>query len=405
LVKLIKIINKIRAEAIPAPTPPEFVFKLTEEAAEKNFMILKRYDFDLAKAIHAQRSSPLGYGSEFRPPKTLMKIFKHHPLWGRMERLLIKGSKWPLTEISESDRIADLTEALQFGNYKGASQKPNLLKKLISDDIRYGYGLVIPRGKFPCLPNACLSPMNITMQFTLDVGGEIVDKEWLTHNQSFKWQSGLSVKKRVIQESLQRCMYSRCLMQLLCWIVVARRKFPNAPIELQKININSAYQQCHLNAITAMQTITQLPDDKLGIIILCLNFGGTPCPFKWNILSESIHDLANEILFDKNWDPFTVYAPSQHMVPAMELTENSISFAEGAELIVDIPVDARGTGDVYIDDLIQATVIINGTNNATQCERATLLAIDTCACPKHPNEPIPREDMEARNKLQAEAGL
>jgi hypothetical protein len=99
LVKLIKIINKVRAEAIPAPTPPEFVFKLTEEAAEKNVMILKRYDFDLAKAVFAQRSSPLGYGSEVRLPKTLMKIFKHHPLWGRIEHLLIKGSKWPLMEI------------------------------------------------------------------------------------------------------------------------------------------------------------------------------------------------------------------------------------------------------------------------------------------------------------------
>jgi hypothetical protein len=60
--------------------------------------------------------------------------------------LLIKGSKWPLMEISKSNRIADLTEALQFGNHKGASQKPDLLKKLISDDIRYGYGLVIRHG-------------------------------------------------------------------------------------------------------------------------------------------------------------------------------------------------------------------------------------------------------------------
>ncbi len=34
-----------------------------------------------------------------------------------------------------------------------------------------------------------------------------------------------------------------------------------------------------------------------------------------------------------------------------------------------------------------------------------LLAIDTCMCPKHPNKPIPQEDMEARNKLYAEAGL
>jgi hypothetical protein len=153
------------------------------------------------------------------------------------------------------------------------------------DDIRYGYGLVIPWGKISRLPNACMAPMNITKHFTPDAGGEIVDKEHLTHDQSFRWQLGSSVNRRVIQDGLQRCMYGRCLMQLLCWIVVARRKFPKAPIVLQKIDIKSAYRQCHLNAITAMQTITQLPDNKLGIIMLCLTFGGTPCPFEWNILS------------------------------------------------------------------------------------------------------------------------
>jgi hypothetical protein len=89
-------------------------------------------------------------------------------------------------------------------------------------------------------------------------------------------------------------------MRLLCWIVAARRKIPNAPIALQKIDIKSACQQCHLNAITAMHTITQLPGKDLGIIMLCLTFGGAPCPFKWNILSESIRDLANKILFDKD---------------------------------------------------------------------------------------------------------
>jgi hypothetical protein len=217
-----------------------------------------------------------------------------------MECLLIEASKWPLMEISKSNRMADLTNALQFGNHKGASQKPDLLKKLILDDIRYGYGLGIPRGKISHLPNACVAPMNITKQFTLDVGVEIVDKERLTHDQSFRWQSGSSVNRRVIQDSLQHCMYGCCLMQLLCWIVAARRNFPKAPIALQKIDIKSAYQRCHRNAITAMQTITQLPDNKLGIIMLCLTFGGAPCPFEWNILSESIHDLANKILFDEN---------------------------------------------------------------------------------------------------------
>jgi hypothetical protein len=144
----------------------------------------------------------------------------------------------------------------------------------------YGYGLVIPRGKISRLPNACVAPMNIMNQYTLDVGGEIMDKERLTHNQSFKWQSRLSVNRRVKKASLQRCMYGRCLMQLLCWIVAARRKFHRAPIALQKIDIKSAYRRCHLNAITAMQTITQLPDNNLGIIMLCLTSGGTPCPFE-----------------------------------------------------------------------------------------------------------------------------
>ncbi len=153
-------------------------------------------------------------------------------------------------------------------------------------------------------------------------------------------------------------------MRLLCWIVAARRKFPNAPIALQKIDIKSAYRRCHLNGITAMQMITQLPDDKLGIIMLRLTFGGAPCPFEWNIISESIRDLANEILFDKLWYPSIVHAPCQHLVPEMRLMDDSISFTKGGELIVDIPVDARGTGDVYIDDLIQATVVIKGMDNA-----------------------------------------
>ncbi len=86
-------------------------------------MILKKYDFDKEKAINAPKSSPLEYESEFRPPQTIRRIFKHHPLWERMERLLIEGSKWLLREISESNRIAELTNALQFGNHKGASQK------------------------------------------------------------------------------------------------------------------------------------------------------------------------------------------------------------------------------------------------------------------------------------------
>ncbi len=48
-----------------------------------------------------------------------------------------------------------------------------------------------------------------------------------------------------------------------------------------------------------------------------------------------------------------MHAPCQHLMPEMRLMDDSIPFTEGGELIMDILVDARGTGDVYIDDLIQ----------------------------------------------------
>jgi len=218
---LINIIGDIKGQPSPSPMKQEFAFELTKEAAEKNYWLLKKYGLHLSRAIDAQKSSPLSYGSEFKPPHILKRIYRNHPLWPRMEQLLINGSQWPLVEISEEDREADLHEALVFGNHKGAVSKPKLLKALITADVRHGYRLMIPRDKIARIPSACLAPMNIMHQFTLNASGNIVDKEHLTHDQSFKWQSGTLVNSRVDKDKLQRCMYGHCLMWLLCWIVLA----------------------------------------------------------------------------------------------------------------------------------------------------------------------------------------
>jgi hypothetical protein len=94
-----------------------------------------------------------------------------------MECLLIEGSQWPLKEISKRDRVADLREALQFGNYKGATSKLELLRDLITEDVWHGFGLVIPLNKIERFPGACLAPMNIMHQLTLDASGDIMNKE------------------------------------------------------------------------------------------------------------------------------------------------------------------------------------------------------------------------------------
>jgi hypothetical protein len=150
---------------------------------------------------------------------------------------------------------------------------------------------------------------------------------------------------------------------------------------------------------------TQLIEIGILLMMLRLSFGGKPCPFEWGVISETICDLANAILLSNDWDPGELSAQNQHLVPEHEPLEPGVPFAAGADLIVVIPVDPRGTHDVYIDDIIGLTVDIPGSNNVARGQAAALLAIDATARPNHPNEPISRKIMYARDKLKAEVGL
>ena len=75
--------------------------------------------------------------------------------------------------------------------------------------------------------------------------------------------------------------------------------------------------------------------------------------------------------------------------------------AAAREQIVDVPVDLRGFCDVYIDDIVVLGVDEGG--NAERIEGSVLLAIATTARPPQEHEPLPREEMEARKKIVAEA--
>jgi hypothetical protein len=44
-------------------------------------------------------------------------------------------------------------------------------------------------------------------------------------------------------------------------------------------------------------------------MMLRLSFGGKPSPFKWDVISKSICDLANTILLDNSCDPYDLNAP------------------------------------------------------------------------------------------------
>ena len=61
---------------------------------------------------------------------------------------------------------------------------------------------------------------------------------------------------------------------------------------------------------------------------------------------ESIWDLAIRILHDEDWELATLCAPEPKLVSTVEFLDDSITFGEGKQLIVDVPVNPRGVTDI-----------------------------------------------------------
>jgi hypothetical protein len=225
----------------PTPAAPEFIFELSDDVAAHNLGALSKHEFSLGKALDANKCSPLGYGSEFRHPDELRKFFGLHPLWPRMEAILTSGSRWPLEELSKEDRQKDLADPLTFGNHKGPSAKPDLLRNLIGKDVKYGYSIPIPLSCTKMIPGLVMAPMNIMAQNTIDECGKIVPKDRLTHDQSWKWSSGTSVNSRVNKDLLQACRFGFFIQRIINWAVAAQSHYPNYCILATKIDYKSAY--------------------------------------------------------------------------------------------------------------------------------------------------------------------
>jgi hypothetical protein len=85
--------------------------------------------------------------------------------------------------------------------------------------------------------------MNIQHQHTINKMGKIIDRERLTHNQSYKWSSlRTSVNSRIAKEALMPCMYGTCLQRLINRTIPTRRKYPGRRIMASKIDFKPAFR-------------------------------------------------------------------------------------------------------------------------------------------------------------------
>jgi hypothetical protein len=121
---------------------------------------------------------------------------------------------------------------------------------------------------------------------------------------------------------------------------------------------------------------------------------------------ELICNLINAILHQDSSNPLSLYATdAQEHVPSKELLPDNVPFGIGSNLIIDIPIDTRGTVNIYINDFIGLTVDIENTKNATRLKQALLLGLTAVLREVSPTEALPCDDMDNRAKLKAETGL
>ena len=360
----------------------------------------------LEAAISAQHNSPITYGSEFRPTSILQPLMHRHPIWEKTSHILNNGTTFPLTQIDDKLRHKDLLAALEYKNHNSAHPITSSLAKHMSTEIEHGWSLPLPPNFALELKGAEIAPHGMVKQNTITELGEIVEKERVTHDQSYPGQySKESINSRVIDEELADCLFGYMNNRVIHYIIGCRQRHPTTRIWVSKIDWKSAYRRQHFSHNTAVKSLTQVCIQGIWFLLMALRltFGGKPCPSEWGCISELVADLATDILNCEEWDPTTTKSPIQDKFPPRTSLPDDIPFAKARHTIVDIPQEDKGKCDVYIDDTVAMGPDLPG--NALRLESAITLAFHIFGRPIDKNEPIPRKDIIAFNKLIAEGAI
>jgi hypothetical protein len=134
---------------LAAPQPrthtTEFVFEWTTAAATLNHAVIRRHGGNLRSALAAQPFSMHLPGSEFRLAHQLVPLLSRHPLWALFADWITDGAEFPLVNIPDAERLADVTAALANGNHKSACGHEATLFEMLKDEVKRGWQLPLPR--------------------------------------------------------------------------------------------------------------------------------------------------------------------------------------------------------------------------------------------------------------------
>ena len=147
----------------------------------------------------------------------------------------------------------------------------------MEEEIYQGWSLTLPPEFALDLQDTDVAPYGLVPQHTITKLREIVDKDRVTHDQSYRGKhSKTSVNSRVITEELTPCMFGHMHRRLIHYIISCRIRHPNLRIWVSKVDWKSAYKRQHLNTRTASKSLSQasINGSSFLLMALCLTFGG-----------------------------------------------------------------------------------------------------------------------------------
>ncbi len=147
---------------------------------------MKKFNYDLKKAIEAQPGTSISYGSEVRPLSQLDTLLHNHKNYERFRHNTLNGISYPLEDIDDETRANQNNELLAHGNHKSALEEeaiPHVNKAVMTDVLR-GFSIIMTPQCAARIKGAEFYPMSLQHQMTINEKGEAIPKKRVTHDLS-----------------------------------------------------------------------------------------------------------------------------------------------------------------------------------------------------------------------------
>ena len=115
--------------------PQKFEFSISKESTKFNFNLLKKHDFNLEKLLNPGEICVINNSYELISVEELDNLWMKHPRWKTLRDKVTKGCEYPVEDLIEEVRMADLKENLEKGNHKSVKRNECFLGKAMKKEI------------------------------------------------------------------------------------------------------------------------------------------------------------------------------------------------------------------------------------------------------------------------------